>query len=459
MMGRRVMAEPLFHTFRLEGHVPGDPPLRAVDALPDTAFVRRVVAPHHSPIGRPSADPELMVRMLLVGYLGGIRSERKLCAEVHPNLAYRWFRRLGLDGAVPDHGTFSKNRHRRSRDGGVFRAVFEEVVRRCAEAGLVPGEGAALDGGQVEADASRHGRPPGDAVPGAWTADRAAQARPVREYLEALDAAAPPEPDEPRHDAPEYLSPADPAAAWSDKHGVGVFAYGADPLVDTAQGIVVDVEATPARLSREIVAARTMLARAEGAFGFAPPCLGADKGYGTGPFLAWLPARGVSPHIPVPDRAARTDGMLTRERFAHVEAGDAWRCPAGHTLGFAGLERGAGMKRYSARAADCRACALEPECTPGEARGLDVSVHEPAREAARALAGTDAYRRSQRRRQKVEMLFAHLEQRLGIRRSRLRGPRGAAEEFHLAAAVLNLRRSARLTARAVAGQAEAMALG
>src|ERR671929_713176 len=310
MMGRRVMAEPLFHTFRLEDHVPGDHPLRAVDALLDTAFVRRVMAPHYSPIGRPSIDPELMVRMLIVGYCFGIRSERRLCEEVHLNLAHRWFCRLGLDGAVPDHSTFSKNRHRRFRDGGVFRAVFEEVVRRCAEAGLVPGEGAAVDGGQVEADASRHGRLPGDAVPGAWTADRAAQARPVREYLEALDAAAPPEPDEPRHDAPEYLSPTDPAAAWSNKHGVGVFAYEANLLVDTAHGIIVDVEATPARLSGEIVAAKTMLARAEGAFGFAPPCLGADKSYGTGPFLAWLLARGVSPHIPVLDRTAQTDGMF-----------------------------------------------------------------------------------------------------------------------------------------------------
>ena len=281
----------------------------------------------------------------------------------------------------------------------------------------------------------------------------------MREYLDALDAASPPEPDEPRHDAPEYLSPTDPAAAWSNKHGVGVFAYEADLLVDTAHGIIVDVEATPARLSREIVAAEAMLARAEGAFGFAPPCLGADKSYGTGPFLAWLPARGVSPHIPVLDRTARTDGMFTRERFAYVEAEDAWRCPAGHTLGFAGLERGTGMKRYSARAADCQACALEPECTPGEARGLDVSVHEPAREAARALAGTDAYRRSRRHRQKVGMLFAHLEQQLGIRRLRLRGLLGAAEEFQLAAAVLNLRRLARLTARAAARRAEATALG
>ncbi len=106
MMGRRMMAEPLFYTFRLEDHVPSDHPLRAVDMLLDTAFIRRVMAPHYSAIGRPSIDPELMIRMLLVGYLNGVRSERKLCAEVHLNLGYRWFCRLGLDGAVPDHSTF-----------------------------------------------------------------------------------------------------------------------------------------------------------------------------------------------------------------------------------------------------------------------------------------------------------------------------------------------------------------
>jgi len=227
-------------------------------------------------VGRPSIDPELMIRMLLVGYLGGIRSERKLCAGMHLNLAHRWFCRLGVDDVVPNHSTFSKNRHRRFRDGDVFRAVFEQVVRRCVEASLVPGENAAVDGSQVDADASRHKRLPGNRMPDAWTADRKAQSRPVREHLDALDAAVPPGPDEPRHEAPKYLSPTDPAAAWSIKHGVGVFAYETNLLLDTAHGIIVDVEATPARLSQEIVAAKAMLARAAGAFGFAPSCLGAS---------------------------------------------------------------------------------------------------------------------------------------------------------------------------------------
>ena len=397
--------------------------------------------------------------MLLVGYLGGIRSERKLCAGMHLNLAHRWFCRLGMGDAVPNHSTFSKNRHRRFRDGAVFRAVFEQVVHRCAEAGLVPGASAAVDGSQVDADASRRKRLPGDRVPEAWTTDRKAQARPVREHLDALDAAVPPGPDEPRHDAPKYLLPTDPGAAWSIKHGVGVFAYETNLLVDTAHGIIVDVEATPARLSQEIVAAKAMLARAAAAFGFAPSCLGADKSYGTGPFLAWLLARGVDPHVPVLDRTAQTDGMFTRESFTYIEAEDAWRCPSGHVLRLAGFERSRGIQRYSARAADCGACALKARCTTGKARGLNVSIHEPARKAAQALAGTTAYVQLQRWRQKIEMLFAHLKQQFGIRRLRLRGLQGAAEEFHLAATVQNLRRLARLIVRGLSGQAGTAAFG
>ena len=196
MMGKLSEQEPPFTGFRLEEHVPVDHLLRRVDAALDFGFVWQALAPHYSSTGRPSVDPELMMRMLLVGYLHGIRSERRLCGEVHLNLAYRWFCRLGLEGRVPDHSTFSKNRHGRFRDGDVHRLLFEEVVRACARAGLIAGRDTAIDASTFEADAGRERKFDGAASADAWD-EQERQARPVREYLAALDVGIPPSPDEP----------------------------------------------------------------------------------------------------------------------------------------------------------------------------------------------------------------------------------------------------------------------
>ena len=156
MMGERtVMQEALFCGFSLERHVPSDHMLRLIDRFVDLSGVRAHLEPYYSAMGRPSIDPELMIRMLLVGYCFGIRSERRLCGEVHLNLAYRWFCRLGLDSEVPDHSTFSKNRHGRFRDSDLLRQVFETVVARCMAEGLVGGEGFAVDASVIAADAHR----------------------------------------------------------------------------------------------------------------------------------------------------------------------------------------------------------------------------------------------------------------------------------------------------------------
>jgi transposase len=156
MMGQQAgLQERLFYEFRLDDWVPADHLLRKIDSVLDLGGLRHQLGPFYSHTGRPSVDPELMVRMLLVGYCYGIRSERRLCEETHLNLAYRWFCRLGLEGAVPDHSTFSKNRHGRFRESALFRGVFEEVVAGCMRAGLVSGEGFAIDASVIEADASR----------------------------------------------------------------------------------------------------------------------------------------------------------------------------------------------------------------------------------------------------------------------------------------------------------------
>jgi transposase len=214
MMGDRLIRqESLFYRFRLDDHVPADHMLRAIDRFVDLDGLRRHLAPFYSTTGRPSVDPELTIRMLLVGYCFGIRSERRLCEEVHLNLAYRWFCRLGLDGAVPDHSTFSKNRHGRFRDSDAFRHVFETVVSRCIEEGLVGGEGFAVDASLIAADANKQ-RSISSAEHTDWQS-LAVSRRAVREYLDTLDQAAW---GAASQTVPKFVSPADPAAQWTGAH-------------------------------------------------------------------------------------------------------------------------------------------------------------------------------------------------------------------------------------------------
>src|SRR5579862_6293118 len=189
MMGhQQVEQAALFYEFSLERHVPANHFLRSIDRFVDLGELRRELSAFYSPIGRPSIAPELMIRMLLVGYCCGIRSERRLCEEVHLNLAYRWFCRLGLDGTVPDHSTFSKNRHGRFRESDLLRQLFETTVRRCMAEGLVGREAFAADASLIKADANKQ-RSAAASEKIDWEA-MAATRRSVREYLDTLDEAA-----------------------------------------------------------------------------------------------------------------------------------------------------------------------------------------------------------------------------------------------------------------------------
>jgi transposase len=245
----------LFYSFNLDDHVPREHLLRGIDHFLDLRDLRQHLAPFYSPMGRPSIDPELMIRMLIVGYCFGIRSERRLCEEVHLNLAYRWFCRLGLDDAVPEHSTFSKNRHGRFRDSDVLRHVFETVLGRCMSEGLVAGEGFAIDASIIKADAS-----PARGVAGTESIDwgcAKGQSRAVREYLKALEEANPAgaETAEPTETPtpPKKISLTDPTARWTAAPGgPAFFAYSTNYLIDLQAGIIVDVEATPANRSQEV---------------------------------------------------------------------------------------------------------------------------------------------------------------------------------------------------------------
>jgi IS5 family transposase len=384
--------------------------------------------------------------MLIVGYCFGIRSERRLCEEVHLNLAYRWFCRLGLEGNVPDHSTFSKTRHGRFREADLLRELFETVVRRCMSEGLVGGEGFAVDASQILADASRQ-RDLGKDRDLAPEANRA-----VAEYLAVLDdaafgAATPVE--------PKSISPVDPAARWTAaKGGAAVYAYCTNYLIDMDHAVIVDVEATTAIRQAEVTAAKRMIERTQDRFGLWPERLMGDTGYGSGPMLSWLVhERGIEPHIPVFDNSKRSDGTFSRDDFVYNHKRDRYRCPAGKDLRHgrrayktprSGVTKD-GLLIYRASKSDCGICPLKPQCTPKEpARKIKRSIHEGARDMARDIAKSDVYPISVNQRKKVEMLFAHLKRILRLDRLRLRGPLGARDEFHLAAVAQNLRKLAKL---------------
>ena len=448
MMGpRQIEQGALFYNFSLDGHVPADHLLRSVDRFVDLSGLRRELAPFYSETGRPSVDPELMIRMLILGYCFGIRSERRLCDEVHLNLAYRWFCRLGLDGKVPDHSTFSKNRHGRFRDSDLLRRLFETVLARCIVEGLVGGEGFAVDGSLIKADASRQ-----KGVEGTCGLPPESGSRAAREYLAVLDdaafGAATPV-------TPKFVSPVDPAARWTGADGgLAYFAYCTNYLVDLDHAVIVDVEASTAVRQAEITAAKTMIERTHERFDLRPERLAGDTGYGSAAMLAWLVhEQKIEPHIPVFDKSARKDGTFSRAEFSYDQGSDTYRCPDGKVLmqyrrAFATPRTDRPSDdtiRYRASKADCDGCELKPRCCPNTpARKVTRSIHEGARDVARDIAKTDAYLTSRRQRKKVEMLFAHLKRILKLGRLRLRGPNGAKDEFHLAATAQNLRKLAKL---------------
>jgi transposase len=446
MMGRRENGQgQFFYSFDLDEVVPSDHLVRQIDGLLDLGWVHKELAPYYSHTGRPSIDPALMIRMLILGYVFAIRSERALCREVQVNLAYRWFCGLGIEDRIPDHSAFTRARNERFRDHDVFRHVFEHVVASCIKAGLVGGDGFAVDASLIAADANKCRSTPGDK----WSHDidptRARRA--VQDYLANLDN---PAWGRASDVVPKFVAPSDPAAQWTGAlRNAAFFAYADNYLIDIKFGIIMDVEASRAIRQSEVGASQTMIERTEKKFGITPDWLVADTAYGSAPNLHFLvDVKGIAPHIPVIDKSQRNDGTFSRDDFIYDKGHDHYVCLSGKILprssGARG-PRGDDAISYFSRVADCRDCLLKSKCCPNSpSRKITRHVHEEARDAARAIAKTAAYQQTRRDRKKVEMLFAHLKRILRLGRLRLRGPAGAQFEFTLAAIAQNLRRLAKL---------------
>ena len=346
----------LFYSFHLDEVVPDDHLVREIAAVLDLSWVHRELAAYYPRLGRPSIDPELMIRMLIVGYAFAIRSERMLCREVKVNMAYRWFCGLSIEDSIPDHSAFSRARHERFREGDIFRRVFERVVEACIAAGLVGGEGFAVDASLIVADANKQRSIPGSEWPKACdpkTANRA-----VKEYLATLDDAAFGTASEV---TPKFVSPSDPAAQWTGAmRGPAFFAYADNYLVDVKFGVIVDVEASRAIRQAEVGAAKTMIGRTEERFGLKPERLAADTAYGSAATLNWIVnEKKIAPHIPVIDKSKREDGSLSRGDFTFDKERNVYVCPQGKLLHTTGRIHDGETLLYRARTSDCGPCPLK----------------------------------------------------------------------------------------------------
>ncbi len=444
MMGSAVgQQDRLFYEFNLEDRIPANHLVCRIDTVLDLSWLRAELLPFYSHTGCPSIDPELMIRMLLIGYCYSIRSERRLCQEVELNLAYRWFCRLGLEDKVPDHSTFSVNRHGRFRESDILRKVFESVVRQCMDAGLVKGEGFAVDASVIEADASRFQRVEGSKID--WSQEQLVR-RAIREYVEALEGET--APINPKR-KPKALSPTDPNAAWTTRgRNKVMFGYSLNYLIDMEDAVILDVEATPTRISKEVEATETMIKRTQQCFDLKPDYIAADVAHGTGKLLGWLVGRGINPHIPVWDKGKRDDGTFSRDDFTFDNEADVYICPDGKTLRTTGKLHDGKTLRYRASKFDCQHCPMKQRCCPKmPSRHVSRDINEAARDYTRSLMETVTYGRSRNRCKKIERLFGEAKHNLAMTRLRLRGLSGAKDEFLLTATVQNLRRLAKHAAR------------
>jgi transposase len=449
MMGRRATGQgQLFYEFALGDVVPANHLVRKIDAVLDLSWVHEELAPFYSSTGRPSIDPELMLRMLILGYVFAIRSERQICDEVQVNLAYRWFCRLSIEDAIPNHSVFSRARHERFRQSDVLRRVFERIVGASIAAGLVGGDAFSVDASLIKADVNKRRRISGETT-AAWPhADQASRA--VREYITVLDAACNERgADEGGSgrgggDTRKEISQTDPQATWIARKGIDTtFYYDANYLIDNRFGIIVDAEGTRANRHEETPIAETMLARVMAHFAMTPQRLVGDTAYGTGRLLRWLADRGVTPHVPVWDKSVRHDGKFSKADFTFDREHNVYICPAGNKLTHSGLVDQGRILPYRASVRDCARCGLKPRCTTAATRKVSRDIDEDVRDYVRSLEGTEAFAQSRLERKKVEMRFAHMKRIHKLDRLRLRGLTGAKDEVLLTALAQNLKRLAK----------------
>lgn len=458
MLGKRSKEKKLFYYLRPDDLIPADHILRLINEHVEFSFIGSKVEHLYSHTGRPSVDPEVMMRMLLVGYLFGITSERRLCDEVQMHVGYRWFVGLSLEDKVPDHSTFSKNRHGRFRESGVYQEMFNEIVRQCIEKGLVSGKHVTVDSTLVKANASLRGMQP-----------IVVELRP-KEYLERVEKENlvegkdqqekkndPWQPGEDFSGKGKNLSnqthrskaDADARLMRKSEFAHTELGYGVSYLMDNKSRIILGADRNLPNRKADTETAVVLLDRVKWIFKLKVRSLGADKGYAGGEFVhRLLTDHKILPHIPIIDtRAQHERGIYGFEQFSYDGEANYFICPQGKRLLYWGIHRRSKQHVYRASPADCGPCPVKQACTRSTYRSLSYHIYESSLQIGRRLTKTRAYRISQIMRKRIEELFGEAKEFMGMRRAKFRGKIYFQEQVLLTATTQNIKRMVRLLSR------------
>ena len=436
----------MFYYIRMEDIVPEGHLLRLVDQHIDFGFIRNKVRHLYSHTGRPSIDPEILLRMLLIGYLYGITSERRLCEEVKMHIGYRWFVGLNMEDTIPDHSTFSKNRHERFAENGICQEIFDEIVRQCTEKGLLTGKHITVDSTYIRANASFRSLEP-----------IVVEMKP-KEYIEKLEKENPVQdkPWEPGDDYPHrgqkisndtHRSKTDPDARLSRKsfRATTDLYHAATYVMDNKSRIIIGSDVGKPDLNTDSKKALEQIRRIKWNYKILPQSLGADKGYATGEFINNLINENIQPHIPIFEYQRHNHkGIYTRESFTYDEANDIYLCPEGKEMRYWGIHKRSRQHVYRARTKDCNVCMKKHECTKDRARSVGFHIYEDSISKAKELNKTKAYRRSQRMRKRIEELFGEAKEFMGMRTAKFRRLKFVREQVLMTATAQNIKRMVKL---------------
>ena len=397
MIGEKKKSDKLFYYLRPEELTPEDHILRLIHRYVDFTFIRPKVEHLYSHTGRPSIDPEVMMRMLLVGYLFGITSERRLCDEVAMDMGYRWFVGLSLDDKVLDHSTFSKNRHGRFKESGIYQQIFDQIVKQCIDQGLVGGHHLTVDSTLVKANASfKNLEPIVVSLRPEQYMEKVASENPVIEE-EKSDRDEPWEPKEDfYHNGKKisnktHRSRIDPDSRIARKSNFSetYLGHGVSYVMDNRNRIIVGADRNLPNRNADAQIAVELVGRLKWAYQLTPRTLGADKGYATGLFVHWLLEQDVLPHVPIINSRSRNEkGICPIEQFKYDEQNDQFICPQGDTLRYWGIHQHSKQDAYRASLKDCRSCPVKAQCTRSSYRSLSYHIYESSIDIARKLTKT-----------------------------------------------------------------------